>query len=131
MSDSASHTVTGDSKAPAVLPSMNPGEVCEALYRIGTGWQGKGLAVECASWLGGSTAWLAAGLADAGYHHELHCYDRWKASVEEVRKARKLGVTLQEREDLLPRFRANIKRQAVRITPRRGPIQRMPCTSGN
>lgn len=52
--------------------------------------------VEVGSWLGAGTQYLAK----AG--RELHVYDRWQASKQEVRKAARFGITLTEGQDTLP-----------------------------
>jgi len=56
--------------------------------------------VELGCWLGAGTAFLAIGANQSGA--SIHVYDRFKASVDEVVKARKFGVDLIEGQDTLP-----------------------------
>ena len=90
------------------IPSMGGGQMADFLYATGKALRGVGCVVECGSWLGASVAPVAAGLRDAGSTAAIHCYDRWRATKEEVRKAAAQGVELFEGQDLLPLFKENV-----------------------
>lgn len=82
--------------------------MADFLYAAGKALRGVGCVVECGSWLGASVAPVAAGLRDAGSTAVIHCYDRWRATKEGVRKAAAQGVELAEGQDLLPLFKENV-----------------------
>ena len=90
------------------IPSMGGRQLADFLYRAARQLPGRGCVVECGSWLGASIAPVAEGMRDAGSSAVIHCFDRWRATREEVRKAAAQGVTLREGQDLLPLFMANI-----------------------
>lgn len=66
------------------------------------------MAVEIGCWLGATTLPLLRGLIAAGYDRPYHAFDRWRASADEVAKARHQGLSLREGEDLLPIYRSNV-----------------------
>lgn len=94
----------------ADIPAMTPESVHKALTGYGAAWSGRGVAVECGSWLGATCAALCLGLEKAGYDRSVYCYDRWKANAEEVEKARAQGQDIEVGQNLAPIFRANVRR---------------------
>jgi hypothetical protein len=76
--------------------------------------------VELGCWLGAGTAHLALGAMRSGA--PIHCYDRWRSSAHEVRKAAAYGVALEVGEDLLPRVRRSLRPFPVAIHYHRGEI---------
>jgi len=87
---------------------MGGRQMADFLYATGKALRGVGSVVECGSWLGASVAPMAAALRDAESTAVIHCYDRWRATKEEVRKAAAQGVELFEGQDLLPLFKENV-----------------------
>lgn len=69
--------------------------------------------VEVGSWLGAGTQYLAKP------GKELHVYDRWQASREEVGKARKFGLSLYSGQDTLPIVQDRL-RDAVNVHYHKG-----------
>lgn len=94
------------------IPAMTPVAVHDYLRKVGRSWSGDGLAVECGSWLGATTAALGQGLLEAGYDGYVHCYDRWKANAEEVGKAEAQGQNISAGQNLRPVFRDNVLKAA-------------------
>ena len=101
------------------IPAMTPLSVHYYLRVLGRKWQGKGLAVEVGSWLGATSVSLLAGLNGAGYNLPFDAYDRWRASAEEVAKARTCGLVRQfeEGQDLLPIYMNNVLAQYKQVVP--------------
>jgi len=104
------------------IPSMTAAVVLESLTKLGATWR-VGLAVECGSWLGATCAALAAGLVRAGYDRPIHCFDQWRATWSEVRKAGEAGVRIEPGQNLEPLFRANVTPTYPDLVTHRGPIQ--------
>ena len=90
------------------IPAMTPPEVLHYLRDTGRAWTGKGVFVELGCWLGATGAATLAGLSKAGYDKPFYCYDRWSANESEVRKAREQGVSIVEKQNLLPLFLDNV-----------------------
>lgn len=88
--------------------AMTPPSVHDYLAGLGRAWRGRGVAVEVGCWLGATSLSLLTGLDEAGYDLPYHAYDRWRASSEEVSKARCRGLELAEGQDLLPLYLANV-----------------------
>lgn len=77
--------------------------------------------VEVGCWLGAGTAHLALGAMESGA--AIHCFDRWTATVEEVRKAKEFGVSLIEGEDYLPRVERMLQSFDCEIHYRQGNLK--------
>jgi len=90
------------------IPSMTPVYVHEYLTELGKQWEGKGVAIELGSWLGATAAALLTGLVEAGYDKPFYCCESWEANKEQVKKAKKQGVTLIDKENILPKFINNV-----------------------
>lgn len=99
----------------ANIPAMTDRRIHEYLMKVGESWTGQGVAVECGCWLGASTAALGVGLWNAHYDRPMHCFDLWRATKEEVVKAKAQGVSLLYRQDTLPLFKENVSKLFERL----------------
>jgi hypothetical protein len=90
------------------IPSMTPECVHEYLTELGRQWTGQGVAIELGSWLGATAAALLTGLVEAGYDKPFYCCEAWTANEAQVKKAKRQGVTLVDKENILPKFINNI-----------------------
>lgn len=105
------------------IPSMGGTELGPFLYyTLMSLKETPGAVVECGSWLGAGTAFLAAGLRDCDSTEMLHCYDRWKATESEAEKAAHQGFPrpLKEGEDILPYFLNHVGEIYPRIMAHKG-----------
>jgi len=102
----------------AAIPHMGARNIGKQL----TDWasQCKSSIVECGSWLGSGTAYLAIGAARSGA--KLHAFDNWKARDSEVEKAEKFGFALASGQDTLPLVAKLLQPFGVDITFNQGPI---------
>ncbi len=104
----------------AHIPRMINEPTGRYCYQMGRRWSGPGLAVELGCWLGYSCACMAKGLVAAGYDREIHCYDHWRASREEVRHAKqRAGLKLKRKQDLTPVFLEFVTPVYERLVPHR------------
>jgi len=86
------------------IPTMISDQERRYLYWLAKEfYTGEGRIVEAGTWLGGSSACLAAGLHDAGSREILHCYDNyvWMKAYE----SRAGGIILPEGGDFQPKFK--------------------------
>jgi len=82
------------------IPSMGGAKIAPHLRAAAASVAPGHCAVEVGVWLGAGTVEIARGLhPDA----ELHCFDRFCATADEVRKAKRFGVRLRHGEDTSPR----------------------------
>lgn len=107
----------------ASVPTMLRREECHLYHWLAKHTQGLGATVNLGVFAGGSTAYLAAGLAASGHAHHLHGYDRFTANPE----ARALhlspnGIPLTDQEDILPLAQRFLAPWADHITLHRGEI---------
>jgi len=86
------------------IPAMTPRSVHEYLVELGREWAGRGVAVECGSWLGATCAALGVGLLEAAYDDAVYCFDRWEANREECEKAKQQGDQVDPKQNLEPLF---------------------------
>ncbi len=115
----------------ASVPTMLRREECQLYYWLAKNTRGTGAVVDLGTFAGGSTAYLAAGLAASGAPHHLHGYDRFTASQE----ARALhlspnGISLTDQEDILPLAQKFLAPWAENITLHRGEIGELTWESG-
>ena len=91
----------------AEIPSMGGAKLAQLLRRSVREAPAGTAVVEVGSWLGAGTAQLAIGVGNRspGEPVTIHCYDRWKATAAEVKKACRNDVVLTEDGDLLPTVR--------------------------
>lgn len=113
----------GDTSACADVPTMLRREECLLYYWLASKTQGLGATIDLGTFAGGSTAYLAAGLAASGQAHHLHGYDRFTASEE----ARALhlspnGIPLTDQHDILPLAQRFLAPWAQNITLHPGEI---------
>lgn len=93
------------------IPALTPTVVHNYLTEIGKQWKpGNGCAVELGCWFGATTVALLEGLTEAGFDQNVYCYDRWKATREQVIKAHGEGLIIHNKEDLYPLFDSNVER---------------------
>ncbi|MDZ7905658.1 MAG: hypothetical protein U5N55_07740 [Cypionkella sp.] len=118
--------------AAAGVPTMLRRDECQLYYWLAQNTRGLGATVDLGTFAGGSTAYLAAGLAASGApHHHLHGYDRFTASEE----ARALhlspnGIPLTDQEDILPLAQGFLSPWAQNISLHRGEIADLVWTGG-
>ncbi len=115
----------------ASVPTMLRREECQLYYWLAKNTRGTGAVIDLGTFAGGSTAYLAAGLAASGAPHHLHGYDRFTASQE----ARALhlspnGISLTDQEDILPLAQKFLAPWAEKITLHRGEIGELTWDSG-
>lgn len=115
----------------ASVPTMLRREECQLYYWLAKNTRGTGAVIDLGTFAGGSTAYLAAGLAASGAPHHLHGYDRFTASQE----ARALhlspnGISLTDQEDILPLAQKFLAPWAENITLHRGEIGELEWDSG-
>jgi len=108
----------------ADIPTMVADDALDYIERIGARWTGRGVAVECGSWLGRSFAHLCMGLRSAGYDREIHSYDRFEANDDEVEKAAAQGVELCAGQDTTSLFLENVMPYYSHVRAHRGRIER-------
>jgi hypothetical protein len=106
------------------IPAMTGPAKLGLLHELGSQWTGRGVAVECGSWLGATCAALATGLVKAGYDETIYCYDRWRASAQEVEKGSRKGIELALGQNLEPLFRRHVKPFYPKVATFRGKIHR-------
>lgn len=102
----------------AVIPHMGAKNIGKQL----TEWaaQCKTNIVECGSWLGSGTAYLAIGGRKSGAL--IHVYDAWLVRDSEVKKAAAFGVKLRSGEDSLPLVEKTLEPFGANIAFHQGPI---------
>ena len=100
------------------IPSMGGAELSSQLERFAR--ESRGSAVEVGSWMGAGTIALARGISATKNH--LYVYDRWRATEEEVRKAKTAGVSIQSSDDLLPQVRKHVLEVARNVSFIQGEI---------
>ena len=86
------------------IPSMGGRKIGHVLQKVVVEAPTNTAIVEVGCWLGAGTAQLALGTREREDPNSvvLHCYDRWTASPNEVRKAAQAGVSIEEGADTLP-----------------------------
>lgn len=105
------------------IPALTPTVVHNYLTEIGRQWKPEnGGVVELGCWFGATTVALLEGLTEVGFDKEMHCYDRWKATPEQVIKARGEGVIIKNKEDISPLFDANVMNFDVSLITYQGDI---------
>lgn len=112
-----------ETQAAAGVPTMLRRDECLLYYWLAKNARGLGATVDLGTFAGGSTAYLAAGLAASGLPHHLHGYDRFTASEE----ARALhlspnGIPLTDQHDIMPLAEKFLAPWADNITLHRGEI---------
>ncbi len=113
------------------VPTMLRRDECQLYYWLAQHSAGLGATIDLGTFAGGSTAYLAAGLAASGAAHHLHGYDRFTANEE----ARALhlspnGIALTDQEDILPLAQRFLAPWAQNITLHRGEIADLRWTGG-
>lgn len=91
----------------AALPGMGGVQIGPVLEQLASDVPEGQAIVEVGCWLGAGTAHLALGARDNGT--SIHCFDRWKANLGEVRVAGRFGVALERGQDTLPRVRESLR----------------------
>lgn len=120
--------------ADVALPTLPPipGQVSQSerrlLYWLASGtYTGQGAIVELGSWLGLSSAHLAAGLRDSGFAGELHCFDRF---TWDQKKPVDVGRVLRLGDDTTDVFLAHVKPVFERVVAHRTEIESMRWDGG-
>jgi methyltransferase family protein len=110
------------------LPGMVSPVECRYLYWLTSrGYAGAGAVVEVGTWLGLSTIHLAAGLAAAGHHAALTCYDQfvWHRSY-----GRSAALPLRRGDDFQPHFEANVRPVYPGLVVRKAALDAIAWTDG-
>lgn len=116
-------------EAANALPSMGGREIGPELRRLASSVLPGQSILEVGCWLGAGTAHLALGARASGA--PIHVYDRFKASADEVDKARRLvGLDLEEGQDTLPLVQENLARFEANIHWHRGDLRRARWVGG-
>lgn len=114
------------------VPTMLAADECAFYHWLTKTWmQGAGDVVDLGAFIGGSTARLAAGHADARRPGQVHCYDRFTS--DETTKARILyrqGIAPFEGNDIYPLSRELLSPWSDRITFHRGEIELLGWSGG-
>lgn len=110
------------------VPAMTSPQVHEYLEELGASWTGPGLAMELGCWLGASSLALLKGLVKAGYNKPYWAFDAWRATHDQLPKAKAQGVTLQLGQSTLPLFLNNVTEVYKDIKPCQG---NLPSTLGS
>lgn len=105
------------------FPSQGGVEIGPWLERLAADVPHGAAIVEVGSWLGAGTAHLALGAMQSGA--DIHVFDRWQASIPEVEKAARFGVTLTPGMDTLPLVIRSMKQFPVNCTFHKGSIKQM------
>lgn len=106
----------------ASLPSMGGVEIGPLLERLASEVPKDQTIVEVGCWLGAGTAHLALGAMKSAA--PIHVYDRWRTHRNEVPKAARHGVDINEGQDTLPLVQAALRPFGVKIHWHRCDIRR-------
>lgn len=104
------------------VPAMTSRQVHDYLETLGRSWTGKGAAMELGCWLGASSIALLKGLVQAGYDRTYWAFDAWKATPDQLPKAKAQGVDLKARQDTLPIFLKNVRQVYTNLETIKGPL---------
>lgn len=110
--------------AVARIPSKGGRKLGPLLQEAARRAPGDTAVVEAGSWLGAGTAQLALGIRDRKRPDvTLHCFDRWRATPDEVASAARKGLRLRPFEDTLPHVRRMLEPFGVPIRFHRGDLE--------
>lgn len=110
--------------AAARIPSKGGRKLGPLLQEAARRAPGGTAVVEAGSWLGAGTAQLALGIRDRKRPDvTLHCFDRWRASPDEVAAAARAGLRLRPFEDTLPHVRRTLEPFGVPIRFHQGDLE--------
>lgn len=112
-----------------VIPAMTTDAEREFYYRLVKENAHKGAVVEFGAWLGASTAYIAAGMRDAGVEHKAHVYDKFLSKQGHVEKVKafyaKRGIDKAPVGPCLEQFKANLGPLMAHVEPHKGQIEDM------
>jgi hypothetical protein len=111
------------------IPTMISDQERRYLYWLAKDfYQGQGSIVEVGTWLGGSTACLAAGLVDSGSAQQLFCYDNyvWMKGYE----PRAMGIVLPEGGDFHPHFKRFIDARFLNVQSQKAQLSEIVWQGG-
>ena len=115
-----------------VIPAMTTDAEREFYYRLVRDNADKGAIVELGAWLGASTAYIAAGLRDAGSDRKAHVYDKFLSKPGHIEKVRtfyaKRGIDKAPVGPCLEQFRANLGDLMALVEPHQGQIENLKWT---
>lgn len=103
----------------ASIPHMGARNIGDRLRQLAS--EAKASIVECGSWLGSGTAYLALGAKQSGVR--LHTYDKFRANDSEIVKAAAFGLTLEHGQNTLPIVREYLRPFDVDIEFHRGGME--------
>lgn len=119
--------VSGDlDDVAASIPSMGGRKLGPVLRRAARAAPAGTAIVEVGCWLGAGTAQLALGIRDREHAGEvtLHCFDLWRATLDETREAARAGLRFAAFEDTLPHVRRTLEPFDVPIRFHQGDVLR-------
>lgn len=108
------------------IPSMGGRKIGPVLRRVARAAPAGTSIVEVGCWLGAGTAQLALGIRDREHAGDvtLHCFDLWRATLDETKKAARAGLRFTAFEDTLPHVRRTLEPFDVPIRFHQGDVLR-------
>lgn len=104
----------------------------EFYYRLVKENAHKGAVVEFGAWLGASTAYIAAGMRDAGVDHKAQVFDKFLSKPGHLEKVKafysKRGIDKAPVGPCLDQFKANLGPLMEYVQPHQGQIEQMEWT---
>lgn len=118
-----------------VIPAMTTDAEREFYYRLVKESAHLGAVVELGAWLGASTAYIAAGMRDAGVKHKAQVYDRFISNQSHVAKVkafyaeRSMSGEMPD-GDQFKLFKDNLGQLIEYVEPHQGEISQLKWNDG-
>jgi hypothetical protein len=116
------------------IPAMTTDAERECYYRLAKEAAGSGAIVELGAWMGASTAYIAAGIRDAGVRQKVHVYDCFKSKGGHIEKVKafydKHNIDKVPVGPCLETFKENLGPLNDFVEPHPGQIEAMQWTGG-
>lgn len=109
------------------IPAMTTEAERELFYSLVRHHAHEGAVIELGAWLGASTAWIAAGIRDAGVDHKAQVYDRFQSKRGHAEKVKAFyaehgGDGAMPEGDCLAQFRSNLGPLIEYVEPHKAEI---------